>query len=264
MAEAPELLAPSAIAKGYAPRALNIARAIGALAQVDRLAAAALRHAPDGELAELRGQVNDTISVASLDLASTVAHLSCEEGRAGQIASDLRAAEQTQTRNITVYSLVLSAAAAVAGGLLFKYPVPAAVVGVSGGVAGAGFGFGTLAVHRSTTFRHTRNILGELWRGAAHPSFPETIWAYLTRPEFSRTGDRTLRDYLVATWSESGSLGDDPAHLSETRIALYFGEGGSYDASALDDRANMLSDLREVVSLLNHGLRHLATEAAQR
>jgi len=26
----------------------------------------------------------------------------------------------------------------------------------------------------------------------------------------------------------------------------------------------MLSDLREVVSLLNHGLRHLATEAAQR
>jgi hypothetical protein len=256
--------APSALARGYAPGALNVARAIGALAQVDRLAAASLRHAPDGEIAELRGQVNDTITVASLDLASTVAHISCEEGRAGQIASDLRAAEQTQARNLTVYSLVFSAAAAVAGGLLAKNPIPAGVVGVSGGLASAGFGFGTLAVHRSTPFHHARNILGEVWMGTAHPSFPEAVWAYLTRPEFSRTGDRTLRDYLLATWRESGCLGDDPAHLSETRIALYFGEGGLYDASALDDRANMLSDLREIVSLLNHGLRHLATEAAQR
>jgi len=32
-------------------------------------------------------------------------------------------------------------------------------------------------------------------------------------------------------------------------VALYFGEGGSYDANGLDDRANMLSDVREVVSL---------------
>ena len=55
-----------------------------------------------------------------------------------------------------------------------------------------------------------------------------------------------------------------PRHLSEARIALYFGDGGTYDASGLDDRASMLSDVCEVVSLLNHDLQLLAMEAAKR
>jgi hypothetical protein len=258
--------ARAAEALGYTPRSLDIARAIGALSQVERLAEAVSRNAPDGELADLRGQVNDTISLASLDLASTVAHLACEEGRADQIASDLRDAEQTQIRRLTAYSLVLGAAASVAGGVLAiadKDPVPGGIVGIGGGAVGGAFGLGTMAVHRTTTFRHARNILGELWRGSAHTSFPQIVWAYLTRPQFSRTGDRTLRDYLVEAWSESGRLGGNPQHPSEERIALYFGEGGTYDASGLDDRANMLSDVREIVSLMEHGLQHLAAEVAR-
>jgi hypothetical protein len=265
-AEEATLPARAALERGYTPIALDVARAIGALAQVERLADAISRNSPDAEIADLRGQVNDTISVASLDLASTVAHLACEEGRAGQIADDLRGAEQTQIRRLTAYSLVLSAVASVAGGVLAvvdKDPVPGAVVAIGGGVAGGGFGFGTLAVHRTTTFRHTRNILGEVWAGGSHTSFPEIIWAYLTRPQFSRTGNQTLRDYLLATWRESGRLGSDPDHPSEDRITLYFGEGGTYDASGLDDRASMLSDVREVVSLMNHGLQHLANEVAR-
>ncbi len=261
------LPARAAIESGYSPRALDVARAIGALGQVDRLAEATSRSAAEAEIADLRGQVNDTISVATLDVASTVAHLACEEGRAGQIAAGLRNAEQTQTRRLTAYSLVLGAAASVVGGVLAivdKDPVPAATIGIVGGVAGGAFGFGTLAVHRTTKFRHAHNILGELWRGEAHTSFPEIVWAYLTRPQFSRTGDRTLRDYLLAAWKESVLVGDDAAHPSEERVALYFGDGGTYDASGLDDRASMLSDVREVVSLMNHGLQHLAMEAGRR
>jgi hypothetical protein len=257
----------AATERGYTPLALEIARAIGALAQVERLADAVLRNPAAPEIADLRGQVNDTISLASLDLASTVAHLGCEEGRAEQIATDLRGAEQTQTRRLTAYSLVLGAAASIVGGILTvadKDPVPGAAVGIGGGIAGGAFGFATLAVHRTTTFRHTRNILGEVWRGDAHSSFPQIIWAYLTRPQFSRTSDRTLRDYLVTTWKESGLLGDDPMHPSAERVALYFGDGGTYDADGLEARANMLSDVREVVSLMNHGLQHLAMEVARR
>jgi hypothetical protein len=72
-----------------------------------------------------------------------------------------------------------------------------------------------------------------------------------------------MRDYLVATWEESGHLGDEHGRTSAERIALYFGDGGTYDASGLDDRTNMLSDVREVVSLMNHGLQHLAMEVAR-
>jgi hypothetical protein len=260
------VVANAAVELGYSQRSLDIARAIGALGEVERLAEAISRKAPDAELADLRGRVNDTITVATLDLASTVAHLGCEEGRAAQIASDLRIAEQTQTRRLTAYSLVLTAAAGIAGGVLAvadKDAVPAGIVGIGGGLVGGAFGFATLTVHRSATFRHARNILGEVWRGDAHPSFPEVVWAYLTRPQFSRTGDRTLRDYLIEAWRESGRLGDDAEHPSAERVALYFGDGGTYDAGALDDRANMLSDVREVVSLMNHGLRRLAAEVAE-
>jgi hypothetical protein len=62
----------------------------------------------------------------------------------------------------------------------------------------------------------------------------------------------------------SGVLGNDPAHPSKELVALYFGEGGTYDASGLDARASMLSDVREVVSLMNHGLQHLAMEVGRR
>jgi hypothetical protein len=107
------------------------------------------------------------------------------------------------------------------------------------------------------------NILGEVWRGDAHSSFSAVVWAYLTRPQFSRTGDKSLRDYLVTTWKESGRLGSDPSKPFEELTAL-FGEGGTYDASGLDDRASMLSDVREVISLMNHGLQHLEMEVSRR
>lgn len=57
---------------------------------------------------------------------------------------------------------------------------------------------------------------------------------------------------------------DDSTRPSRSRTALYFGEGGLYDADGLDDRANMLSEVRELVSLMTYDLQHLATESARR
>jgi|HubBroStandDraft_2_1064218.scaffolds.fasta_scaffold173733_2 hypothetical protein len=265
--DAPDKEASAVVLREYTTRELDTARAIGALDLVEHLSSARERGASEAEIADLRGQLYDAISVARLDISSAVAHLSCEEGRASQIASDLRAAEQAQTRNLTAYSLVLSAAAAIAGGILAvadKNSAPAGVVGIGGGVAGGAFGFATLAVHRTTEFRHAPNILGELWTGLQHRSYPEVVWAYLTRPQFTRSGDRTVRDGLILSWKQSGRLGDDAARPSPSRTALYFGEGGVYDADGLDDRANMLSEVRELVSLMTYDLQHLATESARR
>jgi hypothetical protein len=259
--------APAAEARGYSTRALGTARAIGALAQVERLAQAEARGASAGELADLRGQLNDAIALAWLDVSSTVAGAECEEGRAGQIASDLRDAEQRQTRRLTAYSLVLSAATAVSAGVLAiadKDQTPASVVGIGAGLTAGALGFATLAVHRTTVFRHPRNILGQIWQGGAHPDFPESVWAYLTRQELTRNRDRARRDYLVEAWKDSGRLGEEIARPDPDRVALYFGEGGVYDADGLDDRADMLSEVSELVNLMNHDLQDLASEAAYR
>jgi hypothetical protein len=81
----------------------------------------------------------------------------------------------------------------------------------------------------------------------------------LLAPELgvSQAAEERVRDYLVSSWQQSEAQGD------AARVALYFGEGGAYDVSGLDDRANMLSDLREVVRLMNHGLQHLPAEVAR-
>jgi hypothetical protein len=260
------LPAHAAVERGYTRRALDTARAIGALGQVERLAQAEARAAPSAEIVDLRGQLNDAIAIATIDLSSTVAHIECEEGRAGQIASDLREAEQKQTQRLTAYSIVSSSVATIGAGVLAmaaKDPVPGGMVAIAGGVTGGAFGLASLYVHRTATFIHERNILGQLWFGGAHPDFPEIVWAYLTRPQFTREGDRTMRDSVVLTWKQSGRLGGDPEHPAPDRIALYFGQGGTYDADGLEDRADMLSEVREAVDLMNHDLQHLATEATR-
>jgi len=258
--------APEATALGYSPHAIETARAIGARALLERLAHAQATRAPEEAVLHFKGQLNDAIIMATLDLSSTIAHVLCEEGRAFQMASNLRDAEQTQTRNLTAWSLAVTSLATIASGTLAladKDPVPSGAAAITGGAGGLALGTGTLLVHRSASFLHARNVLAEVWYGGRdHPDFPALVWAYLTWPEFGIHGSRTVRDYLVAAWTQSGRLGER-GQPSRDRVDLLFGRGGTYDADALDDRGDMLSEVREAIGLMNHELQHLASEEAR-
>jgi len=262
----PDLPAPEATALGYSPHAIETARAIGATALLERLARAQAAHASEEAVLHFKGQLNDAIVLATLDLSSTIAHVLCEEGRAFQMASNLRDAEQTQTRNLTAWSLLVTSLATIASGTLAladKDPVPSGAAAITGGAGGLALGIGTLLVHRSAPFLHARNILAEVWVGGRdHPDFPELVWAYLTWPDFGIHGSKTVRDYLVAAWAESGRLGDH-GQASRQRVELLLGKGGTYDADALEDRGDMLSEVREAIGLMSHELQHLAAEAAR-
>jgi hypothetical protein len=263
--EGPDVRAPRAGARGVSAHALEVARAIGALGRIERLAEAEDRGAPEGEVANLRGQLNDTIGAAALDLSSIAANIRCEEWRAREVASWLHDAESKQVRKLTAASLVLGASAAIASGVLAladKSAVPGAVVGITGGVLAGTLGYTTLSVHATTRFLHPRNLLGQVWQGGVHPDFPETVWAYLTRPELA-TPRRSPREDVLDTWKESGRLGDDPMHPAPERVALFFGEGGTYDANGLFARAGMLGALGQIVSLMSHDLEQLANAAGR-
>jgi hypothetical protein len=256
----PTAPASHALARGISPGTLEVARTIGARDEIERLAEAEDRGAPQGEIADLRGHLNDTIAAAALDLASVVATIHCEEWRAREVASWLHDAESKEVRKITAASLVLSASTAIATGVLAlvdKNATPAASVGISGGILAGTLGFTTLSVHATTRFLHPRNLLGQVWDGGAHPDFPETVWAYLTRPELAAP-HRTPRDDVVDIWKESGRLGDDPTNPAPERRTLFFGEGGTYDANGLFARAGMLGELGQTLTLMSHELQHLA------
>ncbi len=263
--EGADVHAPHAMARGVSPDTLDVARAVAALDEIERLAEAEDRGASHGEIADLRGQLNDTIGAAALDVSSILASIQCEEWRAREVASWLRDAEVKEVRKLTAASLVLSASAAVATGVLAivdKNDVPPAAVGIGGGILAGTIGYTTLSVHRTTRFLHARNLLGQVWRGGSHPDFPETVWADLTRPELAEPR-RTARDHVIDMWKESGRLGDDPTHPAPERVALFFGEGGTYDANGLFARAGMLGELGQIVNLMFHDLQHLARGAGE-
>lgn len=255
--------APEANKRGFSPRAIDTARAIGAVKLLERLAKGESDKLVEEDIIDLRAQLIDAIQMAQLDLASTSAELECEQERATQVAAALRTAEAQQTRNITTDSLIVTAAAAIGAGLLSitdKDPTPSAIVGIGGGGLGGGLGLATLAVHRTLEFTHKRNVLGELWAGQSHPDFPQSVWTYLTRKEFS-DGERARRDWLLSAWKDAERFTDKP---NDPQRTLLFGNGGRYDADGLEDRAAMLDELEATVSLMNHELQHLATEASQR
>jgi hypothetical protein len=265
--EDPTLSTQTAVMLGYSARSLDTARAIGAASALERLAEAQAHHAPNDDVIDLRGQLNDAIFFATIEIQALVARMRCEEGRADQIAGDLRDAEEKQTRRLTAYSLGASALSAIGVGTLaivLDSQTPANIVGITGGIVGGALGAGTLAVHRETTFVHKPNLLGELWRGQDHGGFPPIVWAYLTREQFTDPGAPSLREQLMQTWSQSGRFGSDPEHRDPSRVSLYFGDGGVYDAKALDDRSNMLSELREALGLMHYDLQLLSREASHR
>jgi hypothetical protein len=135
-------------------------------------------------------------------------------------------------------------------------------VGISTGIVEGALGFGTLQVHPTTDFRHPRNILAEIWYGTAHEDFPPSIWIYLSRPEHgTRAG--ALRDDLLDTWRASRGLnGGLKGAEASAHVALYFGAGGRYDADELEERAQMLLEVRDMVDLMNHDLRQLASDVS--
>jgi hypothetical protein len=257
--------AVSAAAGGYARRSLELARAIGALGAIDRLSQARARGAAEAEITRLRGDVEEIVSIASLDLASTVAHLECEQGRALKVASALRDAQSEQTQRLTAYSLGVAAAGAIAAGtldLVNENTTASSIVGIASGAIGGALGFATLAVHPKAPFHHERNALAEVWFGKTHEDFPPSVWAYLTRPELG-SDHASDRDALIGLWKRSDDLGD-PGGTPTKLAALYFGRGGDYDADQLEARAEMLIEVRDVIDLMNHDLQRLATDVTYR
>ena len=257
-----------AVAATYSKSNVETARAIGALPLLDRLAKLQMAKASDDELLPVRQEIDDEIAFAELDLESAGAELGCETGRAEHVAIALKDADGDQVRDLTVLSLTVSATAAVVSGILTARngsAVANGTAGVAGGVIGGGLGVGALLVNHTTRFMHPRNLLRDVWLAPAHTELiPAPVWTYLMSPQFGPGGETAIRDNIVLLWRQSGRLGGDPENPDPALIALYFGEGGDYDADELERRATMLSEVLSSMNLMHQELRELAAEVWRR
>jgi hypothetical protein len=111
------------------------------------------------------------------------------------------------------------------------------------------------------SFRHTDNILREIWEDTEDPVYlPPSIWRFLRRPMREGESPRTYRDEIIAGWRQEGRLGDEESELEAIRAQLFFGDGGVYTTNDLQRRTQMLDSLRATVLLLNQDLEQLVKE----
>jgi hypothetical protein len=217
---------------------------------------AVLKEQPRSEAARVRAL--ERMELGRLAVAATAAELECERERTAQAADVLSHAESTQANALTIASIGAAAATTIASVLLStgsaSTPTQDAVA-IGGGGATAGLAFASLYVHPSVSFRTSRNLLAPLWTGLAMPAlYSPLVWTYLTRPEFSNDGRRSIREHLVERWRSEIHL-DRNASLA----ALLFGTGGEYDVDALRARAELLEEVAAEVRLESQDLSSLAT-----
>ncbi|MDF0643975.1 MAG: hypothetical protein P0111_08080 [Nitrospira sp.] len=257
------LLEPS----GFSPQALDIAETIGArnlVAQLPRLTEEDARNAEGAavRLLRVRQQLSDRIVMAILEVARTAAEVDCEEERADQLADRLQEVRDQKIRYRTLIAIVGDAAVGILAGAfgLALQETAVAASDIFGGTIATVFGVAAAFTGGEHEFRHSRNLLKEVWEGPDQSALmPASVWRFLNRPFADDPEGRSFRETLISRWYEDGRLGTPGSDEEQQRIALLFGSGGTYEIEDLRARASMLDLLEADVNLMNEHL-HLLME----
>lgn len=203
---------------------------------------------------ELKQSIDHEINNASLVISAVSSELDCEEERISQIAHYLTEKQSGLESKLTIGAIVLGASGAILTGGVIKNDKASNAVGISTGIAEAGFGFAMLFNKRKIEFYHERNILRDIYEGPQISTlFPSFIWYYLNYEDQNKL---SLRKDIIDKWSQFGQIDNN----SQTISSLYFGNGGVYTADELNNRAAMYDQLESQIYLLKQKLMALATE----
>ncbi len=248
------------LVKRYSQHDLLLANAIGVLPLLQQLVLLEKHPVSDNQLTVLsiRQKILNRFLLASTQIASLAAELDCEGERADQIATYLDQRDTRRIRRLTILSIVIGAATTVATTLLTSDNT-SKVIGISGGIVGAGFGgLAAFSSNRTVTFRHQRNLLTDIWQQSDTSSvYPPMIWYILNEKSFSNTHQVSIHYTIRERWKNYVL-----SPLSSDQEQLYFGEGGDYQADDLHNRANMLNQLQSSIRSINQDLQSLAITLA--
>ncbi|GAB3248548.1 hypothetical protein GCM10027347_04930 [Larkinella harenae] len=204
-------------------------------------------------LLQKRQQILNRLMLASTQIASLAAELDCEGERAEQLATYLDKRDEQRIRRLTIYSVILGAATTVATSLI-PGEKPSNIVGIGGGVVSAGLsGIAAFQSNQTVPFKHARNLLTDIWKQPRESTvYPPMVWYVLTEKSFSNDGQYSLSHNIRQRWQSFVVDNDSPEE-----VALYFTEGGNYQADDLHNRANMLNQLQSSIRSIDQDLQSL-------
>lgn len=210
---------------------------------------------------QLRQQIADRISLASLEVLSFSAEVSCEETRTDHLADGLTEIRNNREEIGLLVAIVGDALIGIGAGALglAAKSIAVEIVDIIGGAIAAGFGTAAIFAGGESDFRHPRNLLREVWEGPERSGlFPATVWRYLNWEPKDGTG--SIRQRLIALWRQEGEYDETNSNAERQRLALFLGDGGTYTIEDLRDRAAMLHSLRADVNLMSQDLLLLLRE----
>ncbi len=253
----------------FTPRVLSVAADIGVLSILNEfiiLEKKGKSRTTDENIAFLsvRQNIDERISLAGIEIFSTLAEIECEQDRALAMQNFINNEISKKVKRRTIISILAGAVTTVLASTLTLQEVEQQYIemSVSGGaVVSAVYAFATLNVNYQAEFMHQRNYLADVWNNPKQPStFPPMVWHFLTR-ELEKTDKKdVVRDKIVKKWIELEFLDQSDKEKHEIETALYFGKGGKYDVNTIAIRVLMLDFLETEVSEMKQELKQFRQE----
>ncbi len=260
----------TAVTARFSFKSLNVAHAIGILdmlsVYVNLYKLQKQNPATEDRLAvvEILQKINQRINIASLEISAIASEMDCEEERADQIATYLKAKEDETETKLTVGAIIIGASGAIATGLLINNGNTADYIGIGMGITEATLGLLILLNKGTVTFHHPRNALREIWEGRdTSEVFSAQVWYYLNYFNPDKPDHPSLRYQIIERWMNFGQIAEAKTKKKRKLMEMYFGDGGKYTAEQLTNRANMLDQLEAHINLMKQDLKGLATELEQ-
>jgi hypothetical protein len=255
------------------PNALQMARIIGVESDIEKLsslsAAKEAGAAPGLSLEELslRQQINDAVIVASLDVDSVAAEIDYEREQTVELRSIWRYKRDRAIGTTNLAVLAAGTGLGIVSGLLQFSKTTSSVGNAVGFAAG---GISTLFSLRS--FRQVHggkrpawvlpNMLAPFLRQPEeqHSHYPDDIWAYLNTAPSGAASQASRKEQMFAGWVAAGRIAPPNSPKWKRRIELLTSTNAAdkdLNIELMNERAAMLADLANQVSLMKHDLADL-------
>lgn len=206
---------------------------------------------------EIKEKINSRILQAQSEINSVSAELDCEGERLDQIAKYMDDKNSSRMNKLTVSSIILGTASAMAG-VFIKNDQWNNGVTIGAGAVGAGLGFAMLnSKGVKVELVHERNLLRSVWEGKnINHSFPSFIWYMMNEKLFSNSGNYSLLYNIRERWINYQFDRDK----KKADKSVIFSNGGIYLADDLHARAQMINQMQAMIRSLNQNLDFLIRE----
>jgi hypothetical protein len=257
----------------FSPHALQVARIIGVESDISRLSSLPvpkdLSAAPSTSLEELllRQRITDAAIVASFDVDSVLDDLEYERDQVVALRNVFRARRDLAIGSTNLAVLAAGTGLGIVGGIL---SLSNTTQDAGNAISVAAGGVSTLFSLRG--FRQVRGakrsilVLPDMLTPflspaeERHKQYPDAIAAYLNSVPPEGSSQASRKEQVLAGWLAAGRVGPLDSPKTKQKIALLTSTNAAdkkLGSAILDDRAEMLTDVRDVIAQMKHGLADL-------